>query len=360
MVETVLKPAPGLSADPKSARKDLDGLKDAYLQHLKLKNLTPLTIRQTEQCIRFFIAYIRGKGVEDVAQVDQGLFESYKTDMTGYQTRKGKPLHVNTIHDRIMIAQRWFAWLRKKGVIFFDPIAGVEPPRMAKRLPCGIMTVDEIQTVFKQPDLKNPIGYRDRTMMEVLYATGVRCGELTMLEVKDVDLERRVLKVRFGKGGRERNVPLSTPCCRFLRRYIAEVRPELAQCLRPCGNSWKAKARSGGDTLFLSIYGGRFSRNWIGYMMRHYIRDAGIKRRVSPVHGFRHSVATHLLENGMDIRYVQAFLGHEAIDSTKIYTHVERKKMKELFKKCHPRAMMEQAAQPYTGGDRGKVWQKGR
>ena len=361
MTETILNPTQDLSAAPKAARKDLDGLKAAYLQHLQLKNLRPLSIRQMEQCLRFFIAFIQSKGIDDVSQVDADLFENYKAQMMNGLNHKGVRLAVNTVRERLLIPQRWFAFLKKKGVVFFDPIAVVEPPHESKTLPRGVMSAAEIQKLFKVPDLRNPIGYRDRTMMEVLYATGVRAGELMTLNVADADLDRKTLRVRHGKGGKERVVPLSTPCCRFLRRYIDEVRPELAQGLRPAGNNWKKKSKSGGDLLFLTIYGGAFSPNWIGTTMRRYLIEAGVMRpRLSPVHSFRHSVATHLLENGMDIRYVQVFLGHESLQSTQIYTHVERKTLKDLFKKCHPSALRGEAVQPFSGSARGKVWQKGR
>jgi integrase/recombinase XerD len=353
MTETILTPPVELSADPKAARKDLDGLKAAYLQHLRLKNLRPLTIRQMEQCLRFFIAFVQSKGIDDISQVDADLFENYKAQLMNGVSRKGIKLHVNTVRERLFIPQRWFAFLKKKGVIFFDPIAVVEPPHESKALPRGVLSAAEIQTLLKVPDLRNPLGYRDRTMMEVLYATGVRVGELVTLNIEDADLARRTLRVRHGKGGRERMVPLSTPCCRFLRRYLEAVRPELAQGMRPAGNNWKKKGQTGGNLLFLSIYGGAFNATWVGTMMRRYLIQAGITRpRISPVHGFRHSVATHLLENGMDIRYVQAFLGHESIQSTQIYTHVERRTLKELFKKCHPSALRGEGAQPYRGEDK--------
>lgn len=355
MTETALTQAPDLAADPKAARKDLDGLKVAYVQHLRLRNLAVLSVRQVEQSIRFFIAYMASKGVDDAGKVDAELFESYKAWLMSRPSRKGKPLHVNTVRERMFIVQRWFAFLKKKGVIFFDPVAAVQVPRLSKALPRGVLSPDEIQKILALPDLRSLIGYRDRTIMEVLYATGIRSGELRTLNVQDVDLERKTLRVRHGKGGKERNVPLSTPCCRFLERYIRVVRPELSQCLRPYGNNWKKKSQDGGDVLFLSIYGGYFSSAWVGAIMRRYIREAGITRPISPVHGFRHSVATHLLENGMDIRYVQVFLGHESLQSTQIYTHVERKTLKKLFETCHPRAMSGEAAQPFRGKEDEKL-----
>jgi integrase/recombinase XerD len=336
-------------------RSDLDGLKAAYLQHLTLRNLTALSIRQMDQALRFFLAYARARGVGDVGLIDQDFFEKYKAYLSGeYLTRKGMPLRSNTVHERLVIAQRWFLFLRKKGVIFFDPIADVQGPKQTKQLPRGVMRPDEIRKVMEQPDLRSVLGYRDRAMMEVLYATGVRCAELVCLRVPDVDLKKKSIRVRNGKGGKDRFVPLSTPACRFIERYLATIRPELAGCMRPAGNNWKAKSQTGEDFLFLSIYGGQLTRTWLAETMRRYLRDSGITRPVSPVHSFRHSVATHLLENGMDVRYVQAFLGHESINSTQIYTHVERKTLLRLMKTCHPRELVGETALPFVAEEEKK------
>jgi integrase/recombinase XerD len=329
-------------------RSDLEGLKLAYLQHLKLKNLAALSIRQMDQALRVFLDFIQSRGVGDVGLIDRELFEKYKAHLSeDYLTRKGKRLTTNTIRDRLFIVQRWFLFLRKKGVLFFDPIAEVRPPKIVKQLLRGVMRADEIRKVMAQPDLKIAIGYRDRTMMEILYATGVRCAELVNLRAPDVDLKKKVIRVRNGKGGKDRFVPLSTPACRFIERYLSTIRPELARCLRPAGNNWKAKSQTGEDFLFLSIYGGQISRVWIAATMKRYIAQAGITRPVSPVHSFRHSVATHLLESGMDVRYVQAFLGHESINSTQIYTHVERGTLGRLIKAHHPRALSGESVLPY-------------
>ena len=333
-------------------RSDLEGLKLAYLQHLKLKNLAALSIRQMDQALRVFLDFIQSRGVGDVGLIDRELFEKYKAHLSeDYLTRKGKRLTTNTIRDRLFIVQRWFLFLRKKGVLFFDPIAEVRPPKIVKQLPRGVMRADEIRKVMAQPDLKIAIGYRDRTMMEILYATGVRCAELVNLRAPDVDLKKKVIRVRNGKGGKDRFVPLSTPACRFIERYLSTIRPELARCLRPAGNNWKAKSQTGEDFLFLSIYGGQISRVWIAATMKRYIAQAGITRPVSPVHSFRHSVATHLLESGMDVRYVQAFLGHESINSTQIYTHVERGTLGRLIKAHHPRALSGESVLPYIPKD---------
>ena len=124
---------------------------------------------------------------------------------------------------------------------------------------------------MEQPDLKTPLGYRDRTIMEVLYSTGVRAAELVGLRLPDVDLAGKTVRIRDGKGGKSRLAPLSTPCCRFLERYISAVRPELAEGMRPAGNNWLKKAGTGGDRLFLSIYGGPFTPNWLSELMKGYL-----------------------------------------------------------------------------------------
>lgn len=307
-----------------------------------------MSVKQTDLAIRVFISWLDGKGIREITAVDREVFENYKAWLSGYLNRKGNPLASKTIIDRMCIVQRWFAWLRKKGVLNYDPIAGVRPPKRKKQLPRGVMRLDEIRKVMEQPDLKSIIGYRDRTMMEVLYSTGARAAELVGLKVPDVNLQKKMVRIRNGKGGQDRFVPLSTPCCRFVARYLDVIRPELVEGMRPCGNSWLKKSQTGKDLLFLSIYGGPMGKVWLGAMMKGYIHKAGIKKVLSPVHSFRHSVATHLLESGMDVRYVQVLLGHNNINSTQIYTHVERHTLQTLLKKFHPRELAGERMQAFV------------
>ena len=328
--------------------QDLDKLKAAFLESLVLRNLSALTIRQIGQYLRVFLGYAKGRGITEVGKVDREVFEQYKGYLsTGYLTRKGEALKSNTVQARLLHVKKWFAWMRKKGALFFDPIAEVRVPRTVKLLPKGILRTDEMRKLMELPDLGTILGYRDRTMMEVLYSTGVRAAELTSLRVPDMDLKKKVARVRNGKGGKDRFVPLSTPCCRFLDRYIKEMRPKLAQCLRPSGRDWTKKAGTGEDFVFLSLYGGPLSKVWLGAVMKRYLHQAGITRPVSPVHSFRHSVATHLLADGMDVRYVQVLLGHSSINSTQIYTHVERETLQRLIKEHHPRALARDVVQPF-------------
>ena len=329
--------------------KSMENMKTAFLGHLTLRNLSALTVRQTNSVLGIFLGWLNTKGIKDIYQVDQNLFEEYKAWLSGYTTRQGELLAATTIRERLFIVQRWFAWLKKKGVLAYNPIADVRPPRCKRHLPHGVMRPDEIYKVMEQPNLRSVIGYRDRAIMEVLYATGVRAAELTALKIPDVDLQTKMARVRNGKGNKDRFVPLSTPCCRFLERYLEVIRPKLLECMRPSGNNWLEKCNTGEDFLFLSLYGGRLSSVWLGAIMRDYIRKAGITKVVSPVHSFRHSVATHLLEGGMDVRYVQALLGHNDINSTQIYTHVERATLQRMLKKFHPRELAREQPQAFIG-----------
>lgn len=346
-----VRPLPNVKAPTAPAEHDYESLKAAFVQHLRLKNLSPLGIRQQEQGIRFFIAWLEQNGVASVYQVGRDTLEQYKAYLMGYRTRKGTELSPNTIRARIFIPQRWFKFMRKRGVIPSDPISDVQAPRYVKNLPRGIMTQQEIRAVMAQPDLKSLIGYRDRAMMEVLYSTGMRAAELTGLSLQDVDFDRKTARIRHGKGAKERFVLLTTSCCRFLKRYLDEVRPELAEGVRPCGNNWLKKYRTGGDLLFLSIYGAELTKTWLGMMMKRYIRQAGISRPVSPVHSFRHSIATHLMEAGMDVRYVQVMLGHSNISTTELYTHVEHKSFAKRLAQFHPRAKKRLRFRPFKPED---------
>ena len=327
---------------------DLESLKAAYLQHLLLKNVTALSLRQFDQELRVFLGYAKGRGVSEVRQVDRAFFEGYKAHLsTGYLTRKGLPLHQETVQARLNVVMRWFAWLRKKGVLFFDPIAGTKVPKTIRRLPKGILRPEEVRKVMEQADFRTPLGYRDRTMMEVLYSTGARARELVSLRLPDIDFTKKVVRIRNGKGGKDRFAPLSTPCCRFLQRYISGVRTELAAGMRPAGNNWLKKAGTGEDLVFVSAYGGPFSPGWLAAIMKRYLAKAGITKPIQPVHCFRHSVATHLIEDGMDVRYVQALLGHEAITSTQIYTHVERATLHRMLKDYHPLELRRESVLPF-------------
>jgi len=212
-------------------------------------------------------------------------------------------------------------FLLLEGLSTSDPTAAVESPRGWKRLP-KTLSGDEVELLLNRPDRSTPQGLRDKAMLELLYATGLRVSELTGLRLRDVNMEREFLIV-LGKGSKERVVPFGETASRNLERYLSGARPLLlkgAEC----------------DALFISSRRRQITRQMFWVRMRHYVRQAGIRKHVSP-HTLRHSFATHLLDNGADLRSVQAMLGHADISTTQIYTQVSRERLRQLHERHHPR-----------------------
>jgi integrase/recombinase XerD len=212
------------------------------------------------------------------------------------------------------------SYLRSTGELESDPLADVERPRRGRRVP-RVLGPDEVVRLIEAPD-ESPVGIRDRAMLEVLYAAGLRVSELTGLRLGDVELEARVCRV-LGKGRKERLAPLGDAAVHWIERYLSEVR-----------SRWVCDL--GVQQMFLSRRGGSLSRQAIWYRIRHWARIAGIEREITP-HVLRHSFATHLLDGGADLRAVQEMLGHADIGTTEIYTHVSRERLHDLVDARHPR-----------------------
>lgn len=192
--------------------------------------------------------------------------------------------------------------------------------------------------MLNQPDIATPWGLRDRAILETLYSTGIRRMEMTRLTLYDVDLAQGTVMVRQGKGAKDRLIPIGARACAWIARYLEEVRPLLA-------------TRSDELALFLTDYGESFEKNRLGDLVRRYLRHAGIPH--GSCHAFRHAMATHMLENGADIRFIQAMLGHSELSTTQIYTQVSIGKLKEIHTATHP-ARLERVRSDNGSADRGE------
>jgi integrase/recombinase XerD len=212
------------------------------------------------------------------------------------------------------------AFLRSEGLIASDPLAELGRPRRGRRIP-RVLSQQEVTTLIEAPD-ESPLGIRDRAMLEILYAAGLRVSELVTLKLSDLHLESRACTVQ-GKGRRERLALLGEPAVAWLSRYLEEVRP------------YWARDRAN-DIVFLSQRSGGLTRQAVWYRIRYHARQTGIAQKITP-HVLRHSFATHLLEGGADLRAVQEMLGHADIGTTEIYTHVSRKRLHDLVEHRHPR-----------------------
>jgi integrase/recombinase XerD len=217
-----------------------------------------------------------------------------------------------------------------------NPASELELPRPEKRLPQEVLTLSEIERLLAVPDTGDPLGVRDRAMLELFYSTGIRRTELCRLELSDVNTERRTAHVRQGKGKKDRMVPVGCRAVQWLERYLTEVGPRLCLDTRT-------------QALFLTGYGDAFNPDMVSRMVAAWLEQAGLKRK-GCCHALRHSCATHMLENGADIRFIQQLLGHEKLDTTAIYTEVSIKQLQEVHARCHPTSRLPAENSVANGG----------
>jgi integrase/recombinase XerD len=294
----------------------MDQWLDHFLHYLIVeKGLSKNTIEAYGHGLNRFSDYLKGKGIHEILNVG-------KFDVRAFLlTLKRKGLSTKTVVRNLVAIRTFFRFLVQEGILETNPIEEIESPKIAKTLP-EILTLKEVEQLLEQPNLQSPLGIRDRAMLEVLYATGMRVSELTQLPINQVNLEGGYVLI-FGKGSRERIVPLGSESMKWLTLYLKTVRGRLA----------KGKES---HFLFISRWGRGMSRQRFWKNLKEYGRRAGIRKRITP-HLFRHSFASHLLERGADLRSVQMMLGHVDISTTQIYTHVTGERLKKIHRRYHPR-----------------------
>ncbi len=224
----------------------------------------------------------------------------------------------------ISTLKRLFRYLLRQGKVTADPTLQIDTPKQARNLPKSL-TESDVELLLAAPDVAVPLGLRDRTMFEVLYASGLRVSELVTLRITQVSMEMGVVRV-MGKGSKERLVPLGEESLDWLKQYLAASRPNLL-------------AGKMSDALFVTARGEGMTRQMFWYLIKKHAKHGGVDKPLSP-HTLRHAFATHLLNHGADLRVVQMLLGHADISTTQIYTHVARERLKKLHAEHHPRGMM--------------------
>jgi len=249
------------------------------------------------------------------------MLERYQRHLFYYRKEDGAPLTLGSQLQCLAPLKTWFRWLSREHHILANPAADLDLPRQPKRLPRSVPSVQEVEAILAEADPDTPQGLRDRTLLEVLYATGLRRMEIVGVAIYDADLARGVLWVRHGKGGRDRVVPLGERAMAWLDKYLTEARPELLA--------------ADTDALFLSDYGEPIQPHQVADKVKRYMRFAGVDKPGS-THLLRHACATHMLEGGADIRFIQEMLGHANLETTEIYTHVSIDKLIAVHKATHP------------------------
>jgi integrase/recombinase XerD len=294
----------------------MEQLLDQFLHYLIVeKGLSKNTIDAYSHGLNRFLDSLRKKEIQEMPSVS-------KFDVRAFLLALRKQgLSTKTVVRNLVAIRTFFQFLIQEGILEANPIEELESPKIAKTLP-EILTLKEVEQLLEQPNPQTPIGIRDRAMLEVLYATGMRVSELTHLPINQVNLESGYVLV-FGKGSKERIVPIGSEAMKWVALYLKAARERLAK-------------EKESPFLFINRLGRGMSRQQFWKNIKAFGRRAGIRKRITP-HLLRHSFASHLLEGGADLRSVQMMLGHVDISTTQIYTHVTGERLKKIHKRYHPR-----------------------
>jgi integrase/recombinase XerD len=307
-----------------------DLLIERYRSYLELRNYSPRTIEGQLGSIKLFRRFLEETQQPELTVVTTETLHEFQRwhfyRPTFHGTVRGIPYQ-----NRVLTAVKGlFKFLREETLIASDPAAALDYGREPDTLPRNILTPAEARKIIETPDTGTPLGYRDRTILEVLYSTGIRKNELMNLALADVNLDEELLRINGGKGAKDRVVPLTQVACSFLESYIKGIRPQLL--------GLKTTNR-----LFLSRRGLPIARNTLGHLVEKCARLAKIKKPVT-CHLWRHSCATHLLKNKANLRHVQEILGHRSLATTERYLHLTITDLKEAHRKCHPREKQRDVA----------------
>lgn len=295
----------------------MEGYVSEFINYLAVeRGLAQNTLESYGRDLRQFQSYLQNDHLDFIKDSSRNTIMNYLSNL---QT-KGRA--VSTISRNLAAIKSFYQYLVRERYLEKDPAAHLESPKLEKKLP-KILSIVEVEELLKQPNTYLPTGLRDKAMLELLYATGIRVSELISLNISDINLDMGYIKC-YGKGAKERIVPLGSIAAKCVQEYISKGRSKLVRTYEE-------------PALFVNHHGNRLTRQGFWKIIKKYAQEANINREITP-HTLRHSFATHLLENGADLRSVQEMLGHADISTTQIYTHVTKNRLKEVYDKTHPRA----------------------
>lgn len=296
-----------------------------YLALCAAKGQSADTVYGKHSRLKQFYYWCTARELKTLDQITLDVMDDFMAYLNAQRKpRDGQPLGVAHKRNVLTTVKVFVATMYRKGLLSRNSLEGIELPSIGRALPKALFSRDEIERIFAQPLQFGQKGIRDRTILETLFASGARRGELLPIQLEDVDFKKQLLRLNHGKGRKERIVPISQRACEWLAVYIHKVRPAI-------------RFVDSGNTLFLANNGKAYKPGKLSELVSRYIRLAGIKR-FGACHLFRHATGTMMLDNGADLRHVQEMLGHASISTTQIYTHVSRQKLKEVYIKTHPSA----------------------
>ena len=287
-----------------------------YVNYLEAeRNVSPYTVRNYTTDLLGFFNFLKTKRIDSLKEVDRHVLRGYLSHLMEEGVVKG------SIARKLSAIRSFYRYLLREGEVSASPVADTSP-KLDKRLPT-FLTLEEIERLLNAPDLTTPQGQRDRALLELLYASGLRVSELVSLNLEQIDLITGEIRVR-GKGSKERVTLMGKPAINALTTYLYQGRIKLL-------------SKKGSSALFLNRYGGRLTERSVQKILGKYAKIANVGKRVHP-HMLRHTFATHLLDGGADLRVVQELLGHANLSSTQIYTHVTKSQAKKVYLSAHPMA----------------------
>ena len=303
-------------------QNNLTSLAKEFERSLKILNRSKRTVAEVIRKLNKFFEYLHCLEIAHVDGITRAVVRDYQIEVYQTVNAKGYPNSVAYQNSQLSAVKQFLQFLVDAGYIVSNPARDIQYAKQPQRLPRGILSASEARKIMQAPDTKSAIGYRDRTILEVLYSSGIRKTELRDLTLNDVDYHDGFLRIQ-GKGNKERVVPIGRIACRYLENYIKSGRPELIK--DPYNNH-----------LFLSSRGNRFNHNAVWVLVKKYAKKAKVKKNIH-CHTFRHTCATAMLRNKADVRIIQKLLGHSSLDSTQVYTRVSITDLKEVHQRCHPR-----------------------
>ena len=288
-----------------------------YLHYLKVeRGLSENTINSYGIDLKLFLEYLRENEIPSFNQINKEVIVNYM------QSEKNNNKANSSILRSVSSLRKFFQYLAQEKIIEKDPMLLIDTPKKKQHLP-QVLTKEEVEKLLRSPNTGQVLGLRDRAMLELMYATGLRISEIINLKLEDLHLTMGTLQT-LGKGHKERIVPVGDEAIKWVNRYLEEARPKLLKQKRS-------------NYLFLNFHGNNLTRQGVWKNLKAEVRKAGIQKNITP-HTLRHSFATHILENGADLRIVQELLGHADISTTQIYTHLSNKQLADIYNRAHPRA----------------------
>jgi integrase/recombinase XerD len=319
------------SLPPLTGAEDPDSLLNhmtRYLTHMGVLGQSEHSVASSKAALRRFIRWCQERSLSRPSEIDRPMVERFQHHLFHHRKKNGEPMATRSQQFLLIPVRQWFSWLVKQGHLPFSPAAELELPKVVRRLPKAILSASETEAVLAVPDVNTAVGLRDRAILETFYSTGIRRTELTRLSIQDVDRERGTVMIREGKGKKDRMIPIGERALAWIAAYRDWARPDLVGL------------HDDGGTLFLNNLGNPLKPFHLTILAGNYVRRSGIGKE-GACHVFRHTMATLMLENGADTRYIQAMLGHASLETTQIYTKVSIRALKAIHTATHPGRMPE-------------------